>query len=134
MDTNNNYNIITKQEEGKEVSIMGKPKFIRECFSFLSSDQFKKLNNYRTKKYWKIQRRLRKINVNSRSHEYFGLYITGTLSCNFYIWAKAHKIPLSGNVEKLPKQPEIVSSINTPIYHLAGRLAVTFNSILVHYQ
>ena len=34
-----------KQDNGKEIAILDKPKHKQKCFAVLNSDQFKKLNN-----------------------------------------------------------------------------------------
>ena len=101
---------------------MGRHKYIEKCVSFLTTKQFKQVDNDPTKTLEsKVQRSLRKLKSKLSPYEYKKLYPTGSSTGKFSGTAKLHKLPANGKIDDLPIRP-IVWNINMAIYQLAKHL------------
>ena len=121
----NNPNIcLMKQDKGRGVVIVNKPRYVEKCEGMLSSDKFKTVDLDPTAKLeGQVQRALRKIKPHLSESDYKKLYPTGSKPGQFYCTAKVHKVnPGNTDFTSLPFRP-IESNIGTATYNTSKFLA-----------
>ena len=102
---------------------MNRSKYMKKCFSILSTSQFAEIDLDPTAYIaGKVQRTLRKIKNKLPSFAYSKIYPAGSSPEKFFGTAKLHKVSNNSTVEHLPLVP-IISNIGTTTYDLAKYLA-----------
>ena len=117
------YIAVVKTYKGRGVVIMNRDKYHKKCLELLDMEQFQKLNHDPTKTTErKVQNTLRKIKSKLSINEYKRIYPTGSSPGKLYGTAKIHKLSDRDGIQILPIR-QIISNLNTAIYHLAKYLA-----------
>ena len=121
----NNNVAVLKQDKGRGVVLIDRPKYVEKCMTHLNTDNFEKLTTDKTKSFEElVQKTLFRIKKSIGEDTYSSIYPSGSNPGKFYGTAKVHKVDLkdSNCLEELPIRP-IISNIGTATHKIARYLS-----------
>ena len=120
---NNPDLVVLRQDKGRGVVILDRPKYINKGETFLNSPEFDKLDSDPTKAFQRqVQETLLSMKNKFNKKLYKKLYRSSSRPGLYFGLAKVHKLKDSTDVDQLPLRP-VISNIGTATYELSKYLA-----------